>query len=115
MMEMEKKKLLVIVSSGEKMKINVGLNLALNSKKNENYEDVKLFFFGPSEETVAKDAEIREFVSRLIQTGINPYACIHLSDNMAITPKLKDLGVNVVGISKEIADAVNSGYVPLVF
>lgn len=112
---MEKKKLLVIVSSEEKSKISVGINLAINSKKNDSYEDVRLFFFGPSEKVVAEDKEVGEAVSELIRIGINPYACVFLSDGMEVTPRLKDLGINVVGISKEIADAINSGYVPLVF
>ncbi len=79
------------------------------------YEDVKLFFFGPSEKVVTEDKEIKDAISNIIKLGVNPYACVNVANAMGVTLKLKEAGFNVLGIGKGIADSVNAGYVPIVF
>lgn len=112
---MEKKKVLIIVSSADKDVIMPALNLALNSKKAGLYEDVKLHFFGASQKVAAEDTEIQQRIAELIKEGINPVACVNLSKKFDVTVQLDDMGFNQVPIGPEIANLINDGYIPLVF
>ncbi|WP_018962719.1 hypothetical protein [Coprothermobacter platensis] len=112
---MEKKKVLFIISSGDKQVILPALNLAMNSKKGGLYDDVKVHFFGISEKVAAEDEEIQQKIADLIKEGINPMACVNLSKKFDVSVKLDSMGFDQVPIGPEIAKLINDGYVPMVF
>ncbi|HPO84007.1 MAG TPA: hypothetical protein PLN50_04635 [Coprothermobacter proteolyticus] len=110
-----KKKVVIVISSGDKQVIMPALNMALKSKRDNLYEDVKVQFFGISQKIAAEDPEVQELISELVKAGISPMACRHISDKFEVTVKLDNLGFDNVQIPIEIAKLVNEGYIPMVF
>jgi hypothetical protein len=109
------KKLLIIIATDDREKALAALDLAVNSAESRHYEDIKLFFYGPSEKLISEDEELQGRLAALIQSGVNPFACVNLGERFEVTPKLEELGMSVVLIGREIADALGEDFIPLVF
>lgn len=112
---MSKKKVLLIVSSGDKNVISTAMVFGIVSFEAKLYEDIKVFFFGPSEKVITEDKDLQSSLSKLIKDGITPVACVNLSNAFDITPKLTKLGFNAIPVGEAIADLVNKDYVTMVF
>ncbi|NPV88305.1 hypothetical protein HPY42_02085 [Coprothermobacteraceae bacterium] len=112
---MERKKVLIIISSRDKSVITAGLLMALASKRQGLYEDIKVHFFGPSQRVAVEDEEVQQYIADLIKEGINPLACEAISRQFDLTVQLHDMGFDIVQIPVEISRLVNQGYVPMVF
>ncbi len=112
---MSKKKVLVIISSGDKNVISTAVTFGIVSFEAKLYDDLKVFFFGPSEKVITEDKDLQSSLSKLIKDGITPVACVNLGNAFDITPKLTTLGFNVIPVGKAIADLVNQDYATMVF
>jgi hypothetical protein len=109
-------KLFVIVSSADReIALEVGLVYPLNAARNKWMDDVKLIFFGPSEKTVASDAEVQSKVKELQAAGIEVMACKWCSDRMGITGVLEKAGIKVVYVGPIISQLIRDGWASLTF
>jgi hypothetical protein len=98
-------KVLVIVTSKEKEKINLALNFAKHQKSDGH--EVRLLLFGPSEETVSKDEGLLKTFS---ETGdIKPMACIYIAHEAKIEDQLKQ-SFGLLPAGKYITSAIDEGY-----
>ncbi len=87
------KKLLVIISNENKDMIKFALNFTLNVKQSGNYEDVKLFFFGPSQKIISENEDLQKLFVKVVQDGkFTPVACINVSNAYGIKQKLEEIG-----------------------
>ncbi|MGC8611481.1 MAG: hypothetical protein ACP5F2_02800 [Athalassotoga sp.] len=109
------KKVLMIISNGDKNVISAAMTFAAVSFENKLYSDLKVFFFGPSEKVISEDKDLQASLSKLIKDGITPVACVNVGNAFNITPKLNALGFNMMPVGKAIADLVNQDYVTMVF
>jgi hypothetical protein len=107
-------KILVIVATGEKEKLLTALMYARNALKRKWLEDVKVFFFGPSEKLITSDPEVADAVLEIVSLG-DSYACKAISDNQEISDKISDLGVRVEYVGSIISSYIKEGYVPMVW
>ena len=107
-------KVVVIISTGEKEKAMTGLMYARNSKERGWMEEVKVIFFGPSENLLVKDEDIQEMAMQIGQNE-KPMACKFLSDRDGISENIESLGVDVEYVGTIISDLIKDGYVPMVF
>ena len=107
-------KVLVIISSGEKAKALTGLMYARNAKERGWMDEVKVIFFGPSENLLVQDEDIQDMAKQISQTE-KPVACKFLSDRDGISEKIEEIGVNVDYVGTIISDLIKEGYAPLVF
>ena len=107
-------KVLVIISSGEKEKALTGLMYARNAKERGWMDEVKVIFFGPSENLLVQDEDIEDMAKQISQTE-KPVACKFLSDRDGISEKIEEIGVNVDYVGTIISDLIKEGYAPLVF
>lgn len=107
-------KIVVIISSGEKAKAMTGLMYARNAKEKGWMEEVKVIFFGPSENLLVKDEDIQDMA---IQIGKDekPMACKALSDRDGISENIEKMGVAVEFVGSIISDLIKDGYIPMVF
>jgi len=78
-------------------------------------EDVKLIIFGPSEKTVASDAEVQKRVKELQAAGIEVMACKWCADRMKITDVLEKAGTKVVYVGSIISQLIRDGWASLTF
>ncbi|BBG23075.1 DsrE family protein [Sulfuracidifex tepidarius] len=113
------KNILIMINSGkdQKAKVLAGLNLAVVGKQKHLFDDIKVMFFGPSEQMIAEnDKEIMDMIKNFSDLGEKPMACQVVGDSMKITDKLKQVQtLNVTMIGPVLADLVSKGYEVLNF
>ncbi|MDP8012130.1 MAG: hypothetical protein RAK23_04860 [Thermoplasmata archaeon] len=111
-------KILVIITSGKNDidKAMSGMAFAYNAKINKYLDDIRIIFFGPSEELIASDIpEVKEMLKKLNSTGMLMLACKSVSDRFNVTTKLTEMGIKIEYIGKIIVDHVKEGFVPMTF
>jgi hypothetical protein len=108
-------KLCIIVSSSDRRVIKTGLQFARRTVTEKFMDDTKLFLFGPSEEAIAYDGELQEFVKRFMETGKSVMACKWCSDDYGVSDKLEDLGIKVDYVGVPVTESIKGGYTPMVW
>ncbi|MGC8598726.1 MAG: hypothetical protein ACP5LL_03095 [Thermoplasmata archaeon] len=111
-------KILVIITSGKNEidKAMAGMSFAYNAKVKGYLDDIRIMFFGPSEELIASEnKEILEMLRKLSEAGMFMVACRNVSEKYQVTSRLSTLGIRVDYVGKIIADHVRDGFVPITF
>lgn len=108
-------KVVVIVSSSDVNKAMTGLMWAINARKYKWVDDVRLIFFGPIEERIAKgDESILSALMEFQSLGGSPLACKRVAEVGGYLESLENR-VRVEYVGKLISDLLQEGYTPLVF
>ncbi|MGC8663651.1 MAG: hypothetical protein ACP5SF_04060 [Thermoplasmata archaeon] len=111
-------KILVIITSGKNDvdKAMTGMVFAYNAKVKKYLDDIRIMFFGPSEDLIASDdPEIKDMLKKLKEAEMLMLACKSVSDKFHVTAKLSGMGITVDYVGKIIADHVREGFVPMTF
>ena len=106
-------KLAIILASGDREVLEMGLIYATNVVAHGWMDDVKLFLFGPSEVTIATDPNLRELVKAIVEEGTVPEACKWCSDKYGVSDMLLALGCEVEYIGSPVSEAIKAGYTPM--
>ena len=115
---MTETKIIFIISSGleQKEKALTGLRMAINMKQKNRVSDVRVLFFGPSQEMIAKGEEMIDAMLReATEAGIYKSACVFIADNKKISEPLKSRNINLEPAGEVLAKALQEGYVPITF
>ena len=107
-------KIIIIITSGDRDVVKTALMFARNSLKHKWLEDVKIIFFGPSEQLVANDPDFAKEVQKICMQG-DSIACKFISDNEGISESLAQLGLQIEYVGAIIADFIKDGYIPMVW
>jgi len=107
-------KLLVIISSGDREKVLTALMYAKNTIKYGWIEDVRVIFFGPSENLLVGDSDVSDSAKELAGLG-KPVACKFLSDRDSVSERIESLGITVDYVGSMIADLIKDGFIPMVW
>lgn len=107
-------KLLVIISSGDREKVLTALMYTKNTIKYGWIPEVRVIFFGPAENLLASDTDVKESTAELANYG-TPLACKFLSDRDDISDHIETIGVEVEYVGTIIADLIKDGYLPMVW
>lgn len=107
-------KLLVIIATGEKKKALAGLLYARNAQANKWLDDVKVVFFGPSEQLMVQDEDVMAEAIEMASMG-EIFACKALSDRYKVSDAIEELGVRVEYVGTIVSDFIKDGYVPMVW
>jgi hypothetical protein len=107
-------KAVVIISTGEVEKAITGLMWAQNAMIHGWMEDIKVIFFGPAQDLVLKDEQVKKMAKEIAE-GDKPIFCKFLSDRDGNSDQLTEIGMEVKYVGPMIADLIKTGYVPLVF
>ena len=105
-------KVCVIIASSERNVVLTALMYATNAKKKNWMDDVKVIFFGPSENLLAEDKEVQEALQELTKDCV---ACKALADRDGISDRVSQLGVKVEYVGTLISDYMKAGYHPMVW
>lgn len=108
-------KLLVVIATGNKEKAVAGLMYARNAIRNRWLDDVKVVFFGPSEQLVSACDDKLAFFVREITALTNCFACRAISDEKGVSEKLAEVGIEIEYVGTVISDLIKEGYVPMVW
>jgi len=106
-------KLAVILASGDRKVLEMGLIYARNVVARGWIDDLRLFIFGPSEVTVATDPDLHDLVKAVIAQGVVPQACKWCSDKYGVSEMLLALGCAVEYIGAPVSEAIRAGYTPM--
>ena len=106
-------KLAVILVSSDRKVLEMSLVYARNAIARGWMADLQLFFFGPSEVTIATDPDLRALVKDIIEGGTVPRACKWCSDKYYVSAMLEELGCVVEYIGSPVSEAIRAGYVPM--
>jgi hypothetical protein len=107
-------KLLIIISSGDREKVLTALMYAKNTIKYGWISDVRVMFFGPAENLLASDTDVKGSAAELANYGA-PIACKFLADRDGISDHIESIGVEVDYVGTIISDLIKEGYVPMVW
>lgn len=106
-------KVLFLIMSGadSPAKAELGIISAVRSLKANRYEDMKVIFYGPSEEYITKiSGESAENVKYLIDSKSVDSACVAIANRSGIDLKLKMMGVELSPFGERLAHYINNGY-----
>ena len=87
---------------------------ARNAIKREWLDDVKIIYFGPSEQLIYNDIDVANAAIELASMG-ESYACKAISDRDGISEKIDSMGVKVEYVGSIISEHIKQGYVPMVW
>jgi len=107
-------KLLVIIATGEKQKALTGLMYARNALKQGWMDDVKIVFFGPSEQLIIEDEQVSKQVKDIAVVG-ESFACKAISDRKGFSGEMEKLGVKIDYVGPIISNFIKDGYLPMVW
>lgn len=88
---------------------------ALNSKKQEWWENVTLIIWGPSARLLAEDTKIQAELIELIYVGVKIEACKACADSYGVSDKLSKMGVEVKYMGKSLTEYIKNGSQVLAF
>jgi|BEDMetMinimDraft_2_1075160.scaffolds.fasta_scaffold24764_1 hypothetical protein len=112
-------KVVVLVSSGkdQKPKVLTALTLAAVGKQNKLFDDLRVIFFGPSEELVAeRDPDVMKLLDQLNSAGEKPLACQVVAQSFGLTDALKTVtSIQLTMVGPVIAELAGRGYEFLTF
>ena len=100
------KKLLVVWTSDHIKDINnFIMPYSFNSKKQGWFDEVDVLIWGKSQIKVKEDKEVQEKIIKLINEGVNVYACKFCSDDLGVSELLESLGVTVMYTGVFLSDS----------
>ena len=82
---------------------------AVNSKTHGWWQEVNLIIWGASARLVGNDTEVQAKVIDMINKGVHIEACKACCDEIGVTEKLKNSGINVRYMGKPLTDYIKSG------
>ncbi len=102
-------KLLVVWTSADReVALNMVLMYAHNAQRHHWWEQVTLLIWGPSQQLVLQDAEVREKVAEMRRDGVRLLACRGCANNYGIAEDLGALGIEVFGTGPTLTDWLKS-------
>lgn len=108
-------KLLVIISAADPGVARTGMMYAVNALKNLWMDEVKVFFFGPAQELLTRDAELQRLLAEYQSYEETAVACKFIADRDQTAEPTSALGVQVAYVGSMISDFIKDGYVPMVW
>jgi len=81
---------------------------ATNSVKNNWWNEVNVIIWGASAKLVGNDTQVQTEVLEMIARGVKVEACKACSDNLGVTEKLIQLGVNVRYMGNALTEYLKS-------
>ena len=103
-------KLVVIWISGDKeIAVNMAFMYALNSRLREWWQEVTLVIWGPSAKVLANEDELKPYIKKMLDAGVEITACKACTDNYGVSAQLKDLGIKVIYMGEPLTNYLKEG------
>ncbi len=88
---------------------------ALNAKKENWWDDVRLIVWGPSAKLAANDPQIQTEIKALMEVGVDIIACKACAENYLVLPMLEKLGIKVFYAGEMLTDILKKNEKLLTF
>lgn len=94
---------------------NMVFMYATNAKLNSWFEEVTVVLWGSTQKYMAEDTLIQEKLKIAQKQGVKFSACISCSNNLQLTKKLNDLGIETIRWGEKLSNLLKSGEKVLTF
>ncbi len=109
-------KLLVVwTSTDREVALNMVLMYVYNAQRHHWWGQVTLLIWGPSQQLVLHDAEVRDKLAEMAQEGVRLIACRGCADNYGIADELSACGIEVFGTGPTLTGWLKSDCKVLTF
>ncbi len=109
-------KLAVLWTSGDiKVAERVCLMYTHAAKQNGWFDEVVLIIWGPSAKLLAENDKLQKKVKAMGADGVKLQACIACANSYGVADKLKDMGVEVIGMGMPLTNYMKTGWHVLTF
>ncbi len=88
---------------------------AYNAKKNGWWQDLRFVVWGPSSLLLSKDKDLQDYIRKMMDVGVEVFACKACADMYGVSDELKDIGINVKYLGKDLTNWLKSGWLTLTF
>ena len=103
-------KLVVLWTSGDRdVALKMVFMYTYNAQVNKWWDDITLVVWGPSAKLLTEDAELQEYLDKIIEAGVTVKACKGCADQYGVSDQLEELGITVLYIGKELTDYIKEG------
>ena len=102
--------LVVLWTSGDReVALKMAFMYTYNSKVKGWWPEVSLIVWGPSANLLVEDAELQDYMQRIMAAGIYVMACKACSDSYGVSEKLTAMGIDVKYMGQPLTHFLKSG------
>jgi hypothetical protein len=106
--------LIVLWASGDpEVALKMVFMYTLNSKLQGWWNEVTLIVWGPSAKILSENIQLQKSIQKMKETGVILEACKACADLYHVSPKLKELGIDVKYMGQALTDYLKSDKVIL--
>jgi len=109
-------KLAVLWTSGD---IDVAERVCLMythaAKQSQWFDEVVLIIWGPSAKLLSENVALQSKLKAMAKDGVILQACIACANSYDVTDKLKNMGIEVIGMGKPLTEYMKKGWHVLTF
>jgi hypothetical protein len=110
----EKDKLAVIWASGDReVALKMVFMYTYNAKKLKWWDTVRLIVWGPSARLLTEDKELRNYIGRMKDQGVELLACKACADMYGVSDNLAALGISVIYMGEPLTEMLKGGWATL--
>ena len=114
--EEDSNRLVVLWSSGDKdVAMKMVFMYVYNGKKRGWWDEIALIVWGPSSKLLAGDKELQEEVKKMMEEGVQVFACKACSDSYGVSEKLSALSIEVKYMGVAYTEMLQGGWVSVTF
>jgi len=103
-------RVMIVIASGEREKAWTGLLYAQWAVGSGYLNSVRVFLWGPAEELVTRDMELKTMVEEIINLGETIYVCKACADRYGISGELEKMGCRVEYVGPVSTKFIRQGY-----
>jgi hypothetical protein len=104
-------KLFVLWTSADReVALHMAFMYTLNAKMREWFGVVALVVWGPSAKLLAQDEELQYHIRKMIDVGVEVFACKACADTYGITAELTALGIDVKYMGQPMTEMLKCGW-----
>jgi len=110
-MKMDNQEKLVVIwtSRDRDVALQMAFLYTINSKLRGWWEDVTFVVWGPSAKILSIDEELQLFIPKMQEEGVKVKACRKCADNLGVTEKLENMGIEVIYMGEPLTEYLKEG------
>ena len=113
MVEKENSLVVLWASSDPEVALKMVFMYTLNCKLQGWWNEVTLIVWGPSAKILSENIQLQKSIQRMKEAGVILEACKACADLYHVSPKLKELGIDVKYMGQPLTDYLKSNKVVL--
>ena len=85
------------------------------AKRQGGFDEATLIVWGPSARLLAGDKDLQEKIKAMIKGGVKVQACLACSDSYGVTDALREMGIEVKYMGRDLTDILKGDWKLLTF